>query len=167
MLRQTWRTTLVESDPKDKLQVGVHSQKCSVIIIGNSVRPVLFMGGKGGRVFVFVCSVDSSSYEGVKETAFGYTTVAFPDLHIKNLRGRFHLRKDCSLGLSTHPPTHPPSHPPRFIVSWVPHVSEFVGLPTSQFVGLPTSQFVGFPTSLSSLGSPRFSLLGSPRLNGR
>ena len=75
---------------------------------------------------------------------------AFPDLHIKNLRGRFHLRKDCSLGLSTHPPTHPPSHPPRFIVSWVPHVSEFVGLPTSQFVGLPTSQFVGFPTSLSS-----------------
>lgn len=38
-----------------------------MITIGNSVRLVLFMAGKGGRVFVFVCSVDSSSYRGDKD----------------------------------------------------------------------------------------------------
>ena len=106
---------------------------------------------------------------------------ACPDLHIKNLRGRVHPRKDCSLGLSTHTHTHLPIHPvlsflgfptslsllvphvwvccvPHVSVYWVPHVSQFVGFPTSL-------SLLGSPTSLSLLGSPRISLLGFPRLS--
>ena len=64
LLRQTWRTTLVESEPKRQITSRRPLPEMFSDNYRESVRLVLFMVG---RILFFVCSVDSSSYEGVKD----------------------------------------------------------------------------------------------------